>query len=252
MPYLPVFALSLCYSAHNYLLNFCQMLGQSLLRWEDWLSGPWIELSCLPHPQYFERKRGLSRDHGCWSLWSKCLLFCSVNTHAVRSISTWSRNGSMTEMVVPIFEIGQSLLEVEGCVWAPCRGLRYQSQRMKRVDRDRRGSFFFFLRGRGLAFVLSPPPLKRSPNRQIRRGPASRRPIGCGGEADAGAAAGGSEDSSSSLSRRGTITQHQPFSHTTCRGWGPGGPRHAALAWVTPKRRRRTRLPSASWHHRWA
>lgn len=137
------------------------------------------------------------------------------------------------------------------CV-SPMQGSKISKPEDEEGGQRQEGFFFFFLRGRGLAFVLSPPPLKRSPNRQICRGPASRRPIGCGGEADAGAAAGGSEDSSSSLSRRGTITQHQPFSHTTCRGWGPGGPRHAALAWVTPKRRRRTRLPSASSHHRWA
>lgn len=57
-------------------------------------------------------------------------------------------------------------------------------------------------------------PLKRSPSRPIRHGSQLFPLIGSGGPADVGAAAGGSDDSRSSLSHRGTVPQYQQLSHT--------------------------------------
>ena len=73
-------------------------------------------------------------------------------------------------------------------------------------------------RWRGLAFVPSPPP--GSLEKITEQADSSRLElsllIGYGGQADVGVAAGGSDDSSSSLSHRGTVTQHQQLSHITC------------------------------------
>lgn len=53
----PVFSLRLSITpSHNHLVNLCQMLRKSLLRWadrEDWLSGSWIPQSCLVQSNSF-------------------------------------------------------------------------------------------------------------------------------------------------------------------------------------------------------
>lgn len=132
----------------------------------------------------------------------------------------------------------------------PRRGLRYQSQkavgRMERVD-----TAGVFLGGGGwlLFRPLHQDPLKRSPSRPIRHSSELFLLIGYGGRADVGAAAGGSDDSSSSLSHRGTVSQHQQLSHTTCWNQGPTGSQHTPLARVTLKDRRSLWTPSS--HQRW-
>lgn len=104
----------------------------------------------------------------------------------------------------------------------PCRGLRYQSQktvgRMERVD----STGGFWVSGGWLLFQpLHQDPLKRSPSRLIRSGSRLSPRIGYAGQADVGAAAGGSDNSSSSLSHCGTVAQLQHLSHTTCWSRGP-------------------------------
>lgn len=111
----------------------------------------------------------------------------------------------------------------------PRRGLRYQSQRavgrMERVDAAGRVSGW-----RGSAFVPTPQP--GSPEKITEQADSSR--LRCSslwlvtaGRADVGAAAGGSDDSSSSLSHRGTVSQHQlALTHTTCWCRGPAGSQH--------------------------
>lgn len=69
----------------------------------------------------------------------------------------------------------------------------------------------------GVGFCSSPhhqDPLKRLQSRLIRHGSELFPPIGYDGQADVGAAAGGSDDSSTSLSHCGTVSQHQQLSHT--------------------------------------
>lgn len=104
--------------------------------------------------------------------------------------------------------------------------------------------------GRLLFQPLNQDPLKRSPSRPIRRGSELFPLIGYGGRADVGAAAGGSDDSSSSLSHRGTVSQHQQLSHTQpADARGPQAPStHHALARVTLKDGRT--LSAASPHQR--
>lgn len=122
----------------------------------------------------------------------------------------------------------------------PCRGLRYQSQkavgRMERVDAA--GGF----RGGGGWLLFRPlhqDPLKRSPRRPIRHGSELFPLIGSGGRADVGAAAGGSDESSSSLSHTTGRSHSTSSSHThNLLNQGPTGSQHTPLARVTLKDRR--------------
>lgn len=110
----------------------------------------------------------------------------------------------------------------QGRLFLHAGGVRYQSQkavgRMERVD-----TAGGFLDGGGwlLFRLFHQDPLKRSPSRLIRHDSKLSLLIGYGGRADVGAAAGGSDDSSSSLSHCRTVTQHQQLSNTTCCSWGP-------------------------------
>lgn len=63
--------------------------------------------------------------------------------------------------------------------------------------------------------------LKRLPSGPIRHGPRLYALIGHRGQADVGAAAGGSDDSNTSFSHRRTISQHQQLSNTSPPDQGP-------------------------------
>lgn len=69
--------------------------------------------------------------------------------------------------------------------------------------------------------VLHQDPLKRLPSGPICHGPRLDALIGHRGQADVGAAAGGSDDSNTSFSHRRTISQHQQLSNTTPPDQGP-------------------------------
>lgn len=127
---------------------------------------------------------------------------------------------------------------VSAAVWAgqairPRRGLRYQSQKV--VGRMERGGCSRRVSGPGEGgggWLLFQPLSTRIPWKDYRAGwfvtaPELFPTIGWDGQADVGAAAGGSDDSSTSLSHCGTVSQHQRLSHThthMTKTWGPRAP----------------------------
>lgn len=112
----------------------------------------------------------------------------------------------------------------------PRRGLRYQRKKVVgRMERVVAAGGFWDGGGWLLFQPLHQDPLKRSPSRLICHGSEVFPLIGYNGQADVGAAAGGSDDSSTSLSHRGMVSQQLSLSisHT----------KHTPLAWVTLKDR---------------
>lgn len=80
----------------------------------------------------------------------------------------------------------------------------------------------FWAAGAWLLFqALYQDSLKRLPSGPIRHGSELFALIGHRQQADVGAAAGGSDDSSTSFSHHRTISQHQRLSHTTPPDQGP-------------------------------